>query len=128
MIATLAYAAAALCLLPRVHDGDTIHCAGPGGTVERIRISDIDAPELPGSPRCEIARVRELARSRNPAWCDTARGEQARAALVAFLASGPVMIRRLGPDHYGRTLALVSVNGRDAGAWLRQQGLARRWR
>lgn len=74
------------------------------------------------------ARVRQLARSRNPAWCDTARGEQARAALVAFLASGPVMIRRLRTDSYGRTLALVSVNGRDAGAWLRKAGLARRWK
>lgn len=119
----LAYAAAALCLSPTVHDGDTIRC----GT-ERIRIADIDAPELPGSPRCDSARVRELARSRNPAWCDTARGEQARAALVAFLATGPVMIRRLALDSYGRTLALVSVNGRDAGAHLRKAGLARRWK
>ena len=123
MIQILAYAAAAVCMAPTVHDGDTIHC-GP----ERIRISDIDAPELPGSPRCEPARVRQLAHSRNPAWCDTARGEQARAALVAFLATGPVMIRRLGFDHYGRTLALVSVNGVDAGAYLRKAGLARRWK
>jgi micrococcal nuclease len=123
MITTLAYAAAALCLSPTVHDGDSIRCGA-----ERIRISDIDAPELPGSPRCEALRVRQLARSRNPAWCDTARGEQARAALVAFLATGPVMIRRLGPDHFGRTLALVSVNGKDAGAYLRKAGLARRWK
>ena len=56
------------------------------------------------------------------------RGEQARAALAAFLATGPVMLRRLGPDHYGRTLALVSVRGIDAGAYLRKAGLARRWK
>ena len=123
MIPTLAYAAAALCLSPTVHDGDTIRCGA-----ERIRISDIDAPELPGSPRCDPARVRQLARSRNPAWCDTAKGEAARDALRAFLATGPVMIRRLRTDSYGRTLALVSVRGMDAGAMLRRAGLARRWK
>jgi micrococcal nuclease len=123
MIPTLAYAAAALCLLPTVHDGDTIRCGA-----ERIRISDIDAPELPGSPRCDPYRVRQLARSRNPAWCDAEKGAAARDALRAFLATGPVMIRRLRTDAYGRTLALVSVGGVDAGAMLRKAGLARRWR
>jgi micrococcal nuclease len=123
MIPALAYAAAALCLWPTVHDGDTIRCGA-----ERIRISDIDAPELRGSERCSPASIRRLAYSRNPAWCDYARGERARNALRAFLATGPVMIRRLRTDHYGRTLALVSVNGVDAGAMLRKAGLARRWR
>ena len=123
MIPTLAYAAAALCLSPSVHDADSIRCGR-----ERIRISNIDAPELPGSPRCEPGRVRQLARSRNPAWCEPARGEQARAELAAFLATGPVMIRRLALDSYGRTLALVSVNGKDAGQHLRRLGLARRWK
>ncbi|WP_421847958.1 thermonuclease family protein [Novosphingobium sp.] len=122
MILALAYAAAALCMSPSVHDGDTIRCGA-----ERIRIADIDAPELPGSPRCEPTRIRELAYSHNPAWCDYQRGEQARAALADFLRTGPVMIRRLGFDHYGRTLALVSVNSRDAGAYLLRAGLARRW-
>jgi endonuclease YncB( thermonuclease family) len=56
------------------------------------------------------------------------RREAARAALVAFLATGPVMIRRLRTDHFGRTLALISVNGKDAGAMLRKAGLARRWK
>lgn len=123
MIPTLAYAAAALCLSPTVHDGDTIRCGA-----ERIRISDIDAPELPGSPRCDPYRIRQLERSRNPAWCDTAKGQQARDALRAFLATGPVMIHRLRTDSYGRTLALVSVRGIDAGVMLRKAGLARRWR
>ncbi len=40
-------AAAALCLLPSVHDGDTIRCDR-----ERVRIANIDAPELPDSPKC----------------------------------------------------------------------------
>jgi len=122
MITTLPYAAAALCMTPTIHDGDSIRCGA-----ERIRLAGIDAPELPGSPRCDPAKVRALARSRNPAWCDDALGERARAALVAFLSTGPVMIRRLRPDAFGRTLALVSVNGIDAGATLRKAGLARRW-
>jgi micrococcal nuclease len=91
-------------------------------------VANIDAPELPGSERCSPARVRQLAGSRNPAWCDYQRGQQSRDALAAFLAAGSVMVIRYGTDHYGRTLALVSVNGRDAGAYLRKAGLARRWR
>lgn len=44
-------AAAALCESLSVHDGDSIRC-GP----ERVRIANIDAPELPGSPKCEDCR------------------------------------------------------------------------
>ena len=41
-------AAAALCMSPLVHDGDTIRCRR-----ERVRIANIDAPELPDSPKCQ---------------------------------------------------------------------------
>lgn len=115
--------AAALCIAPITHDGDSIRCGA-----ERIRISDIDAPELAGSPRCSPQRVRQLANTPNPAWCDYRRGEAARKALTAFLASGPVLVQRVGVDRYRRTLARVSVNGRDAGAMLIGLGLARGWR
>jgi len=111
-----ALASGALCASLSVHDGDSIRCGG-----ERIRIANIDAPELPGSPKCEDGR-------RAYAWCDGAAGYRARDALQAFLARGPVMIRRMGQDKYGRTLALVTVNGEDAGRYLVQLGLARRWR
>lgn len=123
MITMLSYAAATLCMSPMVHDGDTIRCGA-----ERIRVANIDAPELPGSERCSPARVRQLAGSRNPAWCDYQRGQQARDALAAFLATGPVMVIRYGTDRYGRTLARLMVNGKDAGQYLRSLGLARRWR
>ena len=109
-------AAGAFCASLSVHDGDSIRCGG-----ERIRIANIDAPELPGSPRCTVER-------RAKAWCDYAVGYQARDALQAFLKRGPVMIERMGLDKYGRTLARVSVNGEDAGAYLVGLGLARRWR
>ena len=48
--------------------------------------------------------------------------------MQAFLARGPVMIERMGADQYGRTLALVTVNGEEAGRYLVKLGLARRWR
>lgn len=106
----------AACPAPQVHDGDTLRCGA-----ERVRISDIDAPELPGSPKCDGYRSRW-------AWCDAALGYRARDALRAFVGSGPVRLRRIGVDRYGRTLALVSVNGVDAGRWLVARRLARVWR
>lgn len=106
--------ASALCIA-NVHDGDTIRlCDG-----ERIRIANIDAPEMPGSSRCNRGR---------DGWCDYKLATKSRDALSAFLANGEVAIIRQGTDRYGRTLARVTVNGRDAGAYLISQGLARRWR
>ena len=109
-------AAAALCLSPSVHDGDTIRCGR-----ERVRIANNDAPELPDSPKCQDRR-------RSYAWCDFTAGEASRAALVRFVSRGRVMITRLGTDAYGRTLATISVNGVDAGDYLIAQGLAKPWR
>lgn len=109
-------AALVLCTPVSVHDGDTIRCGR-----ERVRIEDIDAPELSDSPKCQDVR-------RSYAWCDYRLGNQAKNALEAFLSKGRVMIERTGTDKYGRTLARVSVNGRDAGAYLVGLGLARWWR
>lgn len=109
-------AAAALCLSPSVHDGDTIRCGR-----ERVRIANIDAPELPESPKCHDRRAAY-------AWCDYRAGAAARDVLAALLARGRVMLVRLGTDPYGRTLATVSVNGVDAGDYLVSRGLARTWR
>ena len=66
-------AAAALCVSVTVHDGDTIRCGR-----ERVRVANIDAPELPGSPKCQDRRV-------SYAWCDYRAGEAARVALAATL-------------------------------------------
>ena len=113
---SLVLAAAALCLSPSVHDGDTIRCGR-----ERVRIANIDAPELPDSPKCQDRR-------RSYAWCDFAAGEASRVALVRFVSRGRVLITRHGTDPYGRTLATISVNGVDAGDYLITQGLAKPWR
>ena len=109
-------AAAVLCLSPTVHDGDTIRCGR-----EKVRIANIDAPELPDSPKCHDRRA-------SYAWCDYRAAEASRAALVRLLSRGRVMIERLGTDPYGRTLATVSVGGVDAGDYLISQGLAKPWR
>lgn len=116
-------AAAALCIA-NVHDGDTVRlCSG-----ERVRLVDIDAPELAGSSRCSSASRARLAGSRNPPWCNNALGRRSRDALKAFLAAGAPVIHRTGTDRYGRTLAYLTVNGRDAGRYLISLGLARPWR
>ncbi|HQS69228.1 MAG: nuclease [Novosphingobium sp. 28-62-57] len=120
----IALAAAASACVARVTDGDSLRlCSG-----ERVRLSGIDAPELRGSARCSAASRQRLKNSRNPAWCDHAKGERARIALEKFMMRGTVRIERQGLDAYKRTLARVTVNGRDAGEWLISQGLARPWR
>jgi len=118
----LAMTALTACPNPIVHDGDTIRCG-----IERVRLVNIDAPELAGSERCTAASRRRLANSRNPAWCDSALGERSRDALAALVARGATSIAPAGRDRYGRLLARVVVNGQDAGAYLIGQGLARHW-
>jgi len=89
-----------------VVDGDTLWLAG-----EKIRIADIDAPELHG--RC--ARESALAR-------------QARSRLLVLLNSAPFRIRRIGKDRYGRTLAVILSARGSIGDQLVAEGLAQRWR
>ena len=104
----------ALACLLMVHDGDSLRCGA-----ERIRLAAIDAPEMRGSPKCEPGRR---------GWCDYPLAVRSRDALRGFLASGTPTIERCGIDRYGRTLALVRIDGREAGAWLISRGLARAWR
>lgn len=89
-----------------VVDGDTWWQGG-----EKLRLADIDAPEI-GSPKCEAERRL---------------GERAKARLLELLNSGEVTIERQGRDRYGRTLAVVTIDGRSVGAQLIAEGLARRW-
>lgn len=103
------------CRFIKVHDGDTIRCG-----IERVRLLDIDAPELATSPKCEGWR-------RERSWCDEELAHRSRNALRDFLAQGPVDLRRQGKDRYGRTLAVVEVNGQSAGQYLIGLGLARAW-
>ena len=61
------------------------------------------------------------------AWCEYALGIKSRDALERFLRSGPVQIERHEYDVYGRTLAYLTVTGRDAGEWPLSLQLARRY-
>jgi endonuclease YncB( thermonuclease family) len=84
---------------------------------EHIRIANIDAPEI-GHAKCD-AELRL--------------GHVAKRRLQELLESGNITIHRGDPetgrrkDRYGRTLATVSVDGRDIGEILISEELARRW-
>jgi len=91
---------------PRVIDGDTIVVAG-----ERVRLAGIDAPER--RARC--------------AWEDWL-ARQAAVRVTELVADG-VTLERRGQDRYRRSLAVVfDAEGRDVGALLVSEGLARPWR
>ena len=104
----LAALAMAICLPgPRdncVVDGDTFWTDG-----EKVRIADIDAPEIEG--KCAFERDLAL---------------EARNRLAELLGEA-FSLRRQGKDRYGRTLVIVTVNGASAGQVLVAEGLARRW-
>lgn len=91
-----------------VVDGDTFWLAG-----EKIRIADIDTPEI-FSPKC--AEERSL-------------GETARDRLLTLLNLGPFDLQsdRRNTDRYGRKLQIVSRSGKSLGEQLVEEGLARRW-
>lgn len=88
-----------------VVDGDTFWLNG-----EKIRISNIDAPEV--EARCD--RERRLARN-------------ATLQLAALLRNRPVRLDRVGTDRFGRTLAQVSTDEGNVGDALVARELAVYW-
>lgn len=104
-LASIAQAAAT-----RAIDGDTIEISG-----ETIRLLNIDTPEI------------------RHAQCDAERrlGLVAKQRMQALLNAGPLTISRGDggrmTDKYGRTLAVVAVDGEDIGTILIAEGLARPW-
>ena len=93
----------------RIWDGDSFLVGMQSGS-ERIRVQNIDAPEIDGQCIEEIQRAN---------W--------AKNRLADIMNESRVEIVRSGKDKYGRTLARVSVNGVDAGDTLIAEGLARVW-
>jgi endonuclease YncB( thermonuclease family) len=92
-----------------VIDGDTIRYAG-----EKIRLADIDAPEI-SSPKC--ASELEL-------------GLQAKHRLLTLMNAGSFEVAFIGgrdEDTYGRKLRVIKRNGRSLGDTLITEGLARAW-
>ncbi|MBB4299377.1 endonuclease YncB(thermonuclease family) [Rhizobium leguminosarum] len=91
-----------------VVDGDTFWFRG-----EKIRIADIDTPEL-SPPRCQ--REREL-------------GLAAKNRLLDILNSGPLSFKTTAreEDRFGRKLRIVYRDRRSVGDILVAEGLARKW-
>ncbi|RWK47799.1 MAG: thermonuclease family protein [Mesorhizobium sp.] len=91
-----------------VVDGDTFWLSG-----ERIRIADIDTPEL-SPPRCEAERLK---------------GEAAKRRLRELLNVGPFSHTAgwRDEDQHGRKLRTVTRHGRSIGDTMIEEGLARRW-
>ncbi|MEQ8558858.1 MAG: thermonuclease family protein [Henriciella sp.] len=92
-----------------VVDGDTIWAAG-----EKIRLADIDAPEV-FSPECDWERLL---------------GERASARLAVLLNEGDVALEKPSSrdrDKYGRLLRVATVDGRSVGDQLIAEGLAYQW-
>ena len=91
-----------------VVDGDTFWFRG-----EKIRIADIDTPEL-SPPRCERERKRGLA---------------AKQRLLDILNSGPLSFKTTArdEDRFGRKLRIVYRERRSVGDILVAEGLARKW-
>lgn len=105
--APVAFAGSARPSEVRVIDGDTFEHNGV-----RIRIADIDTPELRGACPSEMTRARA-----------------ARDRLRELLNQGPFELHRLNrdEDRYGRKLRVVTRNGRSIGDMLVAEGLARTW-
>ena len=91
-----------------VIDGDTFRLDG-----KRIRIADIDAPEI------------------HPAHCDreAALGQAAKLRLLDLLNAGGFELRSSARmiDFYGRELRTLVRGGSSIGGELVQEGLARSW-
>lgn len=77
----------------RAVDGDTLRCGD-----ERIRLVEIDAPEMPG--HCRKGRV-----------CAPGDPKASKASLQNMLLRGPVEVRRYAYDRYGRTVGDARVRG-----------------
>ncbi len=98
----------------RVIDGDTFEArvrAWPGIEIAtKVRLRDIDAPELKGRCAQEIARA-----------------QAARDALAAMLSEGPVSIGRVSLDKYGGRVLADASSGEtgDVAAALLAGGHAR---
>ncbi|RIV83063.1 thermonuclease family protein [Aurantiacibacter zhengii] len=88
-----------------VHDGDTFIVDR-----ERIRVADIDTPELDG--QCSY---------------ESALAVRARDRLMHLLNGDSFEIWRQGEDRYGRTLAIVVNRRGSVGDQLVREGLARTW-
>lgn len=93
----------------RIWDGDSFLVGRQSGA-ERVRIENIDTPEIDGA----CAHERRLA-------------VEAKERVAELVQNQKVQVVRSGKGKYGRTLARLIVNGEDVGLKLVAEGLARPW-
>lgn len=93
-----------------VWDGDSFILRDERGGREKIRIENIDAPEIDG--RCAAERAAAV---------------KAKSELARLLAGHRIKLVRSKLDRYGRQLARVVSDEGDVGERLVEQDLARRW-
>ncbi|MBZ0148153.1 MAG: thermonuclease family protein [Pseudorhodoplanes sp.] len=100
--------------MPICNHGRRINCVVDGDTIwvdgEKIRLDSINAPEVQG--RCDRERVLAA---------------RATERLSGLLSADAFEIARKGKDRYDRTLARVTISGRDVGTTLIGEGLAHAW-
>lgn len=94
----------------RVTDGDTFSIAGG----ERVRILNIDTPEIGSRARCASEAL--LA------------AEARRYLTRRVRRAERIEVARDGHDRFGRTLARVRIDGQDIGDELVRNRLAQVWR
>lgn len=85
----------------RVHDGDTLTVRCDDAAPVKLRVANIDAPEL-----------------------HQARGPAARDALIAHIHGGSISVVSRAVDRYGRTVADIANGDGDLGLQLVADGLA----
>lgn len=93
-----------------VWDGDSFTVRTRNGQREKIRIQNIDAPEIDG--HCEAEQTAAI---------------RAKDELVRLLSADKVDLRRGGRDRYERRLAFVRAAGRDVGEVLIEKRFVRAW-
>lgn len=110
---SIALAAVLACVSPvRVIDGDTIEVCQKAGP-ERIRIAQLDAPES-YRPKCDKEKHLGIA----------AKNEAHRFFVRP---SVNLEINRISTDRYGRSVAAVSVNGKDFATYMIESGHGVKW-
>ena len=101
--------------MPICGDGRHVTCIVDGDTFwldrTKYRIADIDAPEV-GRPRCQA---------------ELERGQRATVRLAELLDDGRFEVQPTGLDKFGRTLAIVNIDGRSIGIQLVRERLAHVW-
>lgn len=96
-----------------VVDGDTLYADLRGQSV-KVRVDNLDTPEIGNNAKCEAERLA---------------GERASAFAKQLLPPGKAVdLRPTGkPEKWGRTLAAVTVDGRDYATLLIERGLGVRY-